>query len=76
MTELLDAARTFGMQVQPQLVLLQKTLLYIEGLGRQLYPDLDLWETCRTIYAALGGKAFGRRSSYRQAVGKHAKTFE
>lgn len=45
MTELLDAARTFGMQVQPQLVLLQKTLLYIEGLGRQLYPELDLWET-------------------------------
>ena len=33
------------MQVQPQLVLLQKTLLYVEGLGRQLYPQLDLWET-------------------------------
>ncbi len=33
------------MEVQPQLVLLQKTLLNIEGLGRQLYPDLDLWET-------------------------------
>ena len=45
MTELLDAARAFNMQVQPQLVLLQKTLLYIEGLGRQLYPQLDLWET-------------------------------
>jgi ubiquinone biosynthesis protein len=45
MTELLEAAREFGMQVQPQLVLLQKTLLYVEGLGRQLYPQLDLWET-------------------------------
>jgi ubiquinone biosynthesis protein len=45
MTDLLDAARRFNMQVQPQLVLLQKTLLYIEGLGRQLYPELDLWET-------------------------------
>ncbi len=33
------------MEVQPQVVLLQKTLLNIEGLGRQLYPDLDLWET-------------------------------
>jgi len=33
------------MEVQPSLVLLQKTLLNIEGLGRQLYPDLDLWET-------------------------------
>ena len=45
MTDLLDAARAFNMQVQPQLVLLQKTLLYVEGLGRQLYPQLDLWET-------------------------------
>jgi ubiquinone biosynthesis protein len=38
-------ARRFEMEVQPQLVLLQKTLLNIEGLGRQLYPDLDLWNT-------------------------------
>jgi ubiquinone biosynthesis protein len=33
------------MEVQPQLVLLQKTLINIEGMGRQIYPDLDLWET-------------------------------
>jgi ubiquinone biosynthesis protein len=33
--------------VQPQLVLLQKTLLYVEGLGRQLYPQLDLWKTAK-----------------------------
>ena len=39
MTELLETAQEFGMQVQPQLVLLQKTLLYVEGLGRQLYPN-------------------------------------
>lgn len=39
---LFNVAREFNMQVQPQLVLLQKTL-YIEGLGRQLYPQLDLW---------------------------------
>ena len=39
MTELLETAREFGMEVQPQLVLLQKTLLYVEGLGRQLYPS-------------------------------------
>ena len=38
-------ARDFGMQVQPSLVLLQKTLLNVEGLGRQLYPNLDLWAT-------------------------------
>ncbi len=42
---LFQTARRFNMEVQPQLVLLQKTLLNIEGLGRQLYPDLDLWST-------------------------------
>lgn len=42
---LFRTARRFEMEVQPQLVLLQKTLLNIEGLGRQLYPDLDLWAT-------------------------------
>ena len=35
------------MEIQPQLVLLQKTLLYIEGIGRQLYPQLDLWKTAK-----------------------------
>lgn len=44
---LFNVAREFNMQVQPQLVLLQKTLLYIEGLGRQLYPQLDLWDTAK-----------------------------
>lgn len=43
--QLFDIARRFDMEVQPQLVLLQKTLLNIEGLGRQLYPELDLWAT-------------------------------
>lgn len=37
------------MEVQPQLVLLQKTLLNIEGLGRELYPDLDLWQSAKPI---------------------------
>jgi ubiquinone biosynthesis protein len=44
---LFQTARRFNMEVQPQLVLLQKTLLNIEGLGRQLYPDLDLWATAK-----------------------------
>jgi ubiquinone biosynthesis protein len=44
---LFQTARRFDMQVQPQLVLLQKTLLNIEGLGRQLYPELDLWSTAK-----------------------------
>ncbi len=44
---LFSTARHFHMEVQPQLVLLQKTLLYVEGLGRQLYPQLDLWDTAK-----------------------------
>jgi len=44
---LFQVARQFNMEVQPQLVLLQKTLLAIEGLGRELYPDLDLWQTAK-----------------------------
>lgn len=45
MMRLFQVARRFHMEVQPQLVLLQKTLLAVEGLGRQIYPDLDLWQT-------------------------------
>ncbi|MFJ5454875.1 ubiquinone biosynthesis regulatory protein kinase UbiB [Pectobacterium jejuense] len=44
---LFNTARRFNMEVQPQLVLLQKTLLYVEGVGRQLYPQLDLWKTAK-----------------------------
>ena len=45
--DLFATARDFQMEVQPALVLLQKTLLNIEGLGRQLYPELDLWNTAK-----------------------------
>jgi len=45
--QLFHTARRFEMEVQPQLVLLQKTLLNIEGLGRELYPQLDLWTTAK-----------------------------
>ena len=60
---LFDTARQFEMQVQPQLVLLQKTLLYVEGLGRQLYPQLDLWDTAKPflenwVNEQIGFKAF------------------
>ncbi|MDH5358564.1 MAG: ubiquinone biosynthesis regulatory protein kinase UbiB [Gammaproteobacteria bacterium] len=46
---LFQTASRFNMEIQPQLVLLQKTLLNIEGLGRQLYPELDLWKTAKPI---------------------------
>jgi len=49
---LFEAARRFDMRIQPQLILLQKTLLNIEGLGRQLYPELDLWKTAHPIMRA------------------------
>jgi ubiquinone biosynthesis protein len=63
---LFQTARRFNMEVQPQLVLLQKTLLNIEGLGRMLYPQLDLWSTAkpfmeRWMSEQVGPKAFLRR---------------
>ena len=46
---LFDTAKRFKMEVQPQLILLQKTLINIEGLGRELYPDLDIWKTAKPV---------------------------
>lgn len=61
--QLFRTARKFELIVQPQLILLQKTLLYIEGLGRQLYPQLDLWQTAKPFLEKwmseqIGPKAF------------------
>lgn len=66
LVKLFQTARRFDMQVQPQLVLLEKTLLNIEGLGRQLYPELDLWSTAkpfieRWLQEQLGFNAFVKR---------------
>jgi hypothetical protein len=46
---LFDISRRFDMRIQPRLILLQKTLLNIEGLGRDLYPELDIWQTAAPI---------------------------
>ena len=59
---LFQTARRFNMVVQPQLVLLQKTLLNIEGLGRQLYPDLDLWKTAKPFLERTMSEQLGARS--------------
>ena len=56
------------MQIQPQLVLLQKTLLYIEGLGRQLYPQLDLWETAQPFMNEWAEQRFGPSAVINQWV--------
>ncbi len=63
---LFQTARRFNMEVQPQLVLLQKTLLNIEGLGRQLYPDLDLWQTAHPFLERWIKQRFHPRSLWQQ----------
>ena len=62
---LFQTARRFNMEVQPQLVLLQKTLLNIEGLGRQLYPDLDLWKTAKPFLERWMEDQIGARAMFR-----------
>ena len=59
---LFEIARRFDMRIQPQLLLLQKTMLQIEGLGRQLYPQLDLWKTARPILQDWAADRFSGRS--------------
>jgi ubiquinone biosynthesis protein len=56
---LFQTSRRFNVEVQPQLVLLQKTLLNIEGLGRQLDPDLDLWKTAKPYLEKWMGEQVG-----------------
>ena len=56
---LFQTSRRFNVEVQPQLVLLQKTLLNIEGLGRQLDPDLDLWKTAKPYLERWMGDQVG-----------------
>jgi len=65
MLRLFQTARQFDMEVQPQLVLLQKTLFNIEGLGRQLYPDLNLWDTAKPYLEQWMRDEFGPRALWR-----------
>jgi ubiquinone biosynthesis protein len=62
---LFQTARRFDMEIQPQLVLLQKTLLNIEGLGRQLYPDLDLWQTAKPILEQWMKEKMGPQAAFK-----------
>jgi len=59
LVRLFRVARRFEMEIQPQLVLLEKTLLYVEGLGRTLYPQLDLWETAKPYLEQWARKEYG-----------------
>jgi ubiquinone biosynthesis protein len=59
---LFDIARRFDMVIQPQLILLQKTLINVEGLGRELYPDLDVWSTAGPVLRAWMRERVGPRA--------------
>lgn len=62
---LFETSRRFNVEIQPQLVLLQKTLLNIEGLGRELDPDLDLWQTARPFLVKWMDEQVGWRGLLR-----------
>jgi ubiquinone biosynthesis protein len=66
LVRLFTIARAFDMEIQPQLVLLQKTLLNIEGLGRQLYPELDLWQTAQPVLRDWMDERTGPRAMARR----------
>jgi len=66
MISLFETARRFNMEIQPQLILLQKTLFNIEGLGRQLYPELDLWKTAHPILRQWMEDQIGPRAALQQ----------
>lgn len=62
---LFETSRRFNMEIQPQLVMLQKTLLNVEGLGRQLDPDLDLWTTAKPFLERWMSEQIGWRGMLR-----------
>ena len=74
--ELFQTARRFDMEVQPQLVLLQKTLLNIEGVGRQLYPELDLWETAKPFMERWMAQRAGPVAALREVADRAPEFLE
>jgi ubiquinone biosynthesis protein len=69
---LFQASRRFNVEIQPQLVLLQKTLLNIEGLGRELDPDLDLWQTAKPYLERWMSEQLGWRGLLRSVKAEAA----
>lgn len=68
LVNLFQTARRFDMEIQPQLVLLEKTLLNIEGMGRQLYPQLDLWTTAKPYMEHWMRDQIGLRTLFQRSV--------
>ena len=71
---LFQTASRFDMEVQPSLVLLQKTLLNIEGMGRQLYPDLNLWETAQPFLEDWVAQRYSPQSMFKR-LQRHAPSW-
>ncbi len=63
---LFQTSRRFGIEIQPQLVMLQKTLLNIEGLGRELDPELDLWDTAKPYLETWMKEQLGVKALFKQ----------
>lgn len=69
---LFQIGRRFQMEVQPQLILLQKTLLHIEGLGRQLYPELDLWASAKPFFEKWMKNQVGPKAVINKVIEKQS----
>jgi ubiquinone biosynthesis protein len=67
---LFEAAQRFDAQLQPQLMLIQKTLLQIEGVGRQLYPELDLWKTAQPLLRQWMHERYSPRAMFKEFRGQ------
>ncbi len=76
LVQLFRASRRFNVEIQPQLVLLQKTLLNVEGLGRQLDPDLDLWVTAKPFLERWMEEQIGFRALQRRFFAEAASLVE
>ncbi len=76
LADLFRVAREFEMEVQPQLILLQKTLFYIEGLGRELYPELDLWVTAKPFMTKWMADQYGVIAQLNRFLSKGPEALE
>jgi ubiquinone biosynthesis protein len=73
---LFEISRRFNMEIQPQLLLLQKTLLNVEGLGRDLYPELDIWSTASPILREWMHERTGIRTLLQEARAHRSELLE
>ncbi len=68
LAQLFRIAESFGMETQPQLLLLQKTMMVVEGVGRRLDPDVNMWELARPLIETWVAETRGPEGQFREAV--------